>query len=89
MWDGTAMVDLHKPTDPQVLGFLETTGGVEEGLDGVQNAWRDIKVVGNVAYIVAEVSFHGMQTFDLTRLRPGVGATSLLATNKTKTVAYP
>lgn len=39
-----------------------------EGLDGINNIWRDIKVVNDVMYIGAEVSFHGIQTYDLTTL---------------------
>ena len=69
MWDGTSFVDLSNPRKPKALGFLETTGGVTGGLDGIENAWRDVKIVDNVAYIGSEVTFHGMQTFDLTRLR--------------------
>merc|ERR1712050_351664 len=31
--------------------------------------WRDIKVFNNTAYVVSEARGHGMQVFDLTRLR--------------------
>jgi choice-of-anchor B domain-containing protein len=37
--------------------------------DAEASSWRDIKVNGNHAYIVSEASGHGMQVFDLTRLR--------------------
>ena len=40
------------------------------------NVWRDIKVIGNYAFIVAELENHGMQVFDLTRL---VGVTEPIA----------
>merc|ERR1719412_3099477 len=33
------------------------------------STWRDIKVYNNRAYVVSEASSHGMQVFDLTRLR--------------------
>jgi choice-of-anchor B domain-containing protein len=68
MWDGTSVVDISNPSNPKVICFIETTGGVVDGLDGFNNIWRDIKVVNNVMYIGAEVSFHGIQTFDLTKL---------------------
>jgi choice-of-anchor B domain-containing protein len=32
--------------------------------------WRDIKVIGNTAFIVSEAPSHGLQVFDLTRLLP-------------------
>eukprot|EP00666_Eupelagonemidae_sp_cell4sb_P004397 gene4397-575_t len=34
-----------------------------------QASWRDAKVYKNHAYIVADVSDHGMQVYDLTQLR--------------------
>merc|ERR1712039_1056530 len=35
--------------------------------------WRDIKVFNNTAYVVSEARGHGMQVFDLTRLRGRTG----------------
>jgi choice-of-anchor B domain-containing protein len=35
----------------------------------VASTWRDVKVIGNYAYIVSEARNHGLQVFDLTRLR--------------------
>jgi choice-of-anchor B domain-containing protein len=35
----------------------------------VNSSWRDIKVYQNHAFVVSEASNHGMQVFDLTRLR--------------------
>ena len=76
MWDGTSIVDLSKPTNPFVVGFIPSTRQLDEngeevgdGLDGFNGIWRDIKVVNDVAYIGAEISFHGIQVFDLRRLR--------------------
>lgn len=59
--DGTSFVDISDPLNPINLGFLPT--------HTVNSIWRDVKVNGNWAYIVAESSGHGMQVFDLTRLR--------------------
>jgi hypothetical protein len=59
MWDGTSVVDISNPSNPQVICFIETTRGVVDGLDGFNNIWRDIKLVNDVAYIGAEVDFHG------------------------------
>lgn len=66
LFDRTAFVDLSDPRSPQVLGFmLAPTEG---------SPWRDIKVIGDFAYVVADgVIVHGMQIIDLTRLR-GIGA---------------
>jgi len=58
---GTAFIDVSDPVNPEFLGFLPThTSG---------SLWRDIKVFDNHAFIVSEAQGHGMQVFDLTRLR--------------------
>jgi len=64
---GTSFVDVTDPQNPVPVGFIQTAT--------VRSSWRDIKVKGNYAYIVAEASRHGLQVFDLTRLR---GRTSLI-----------
>ncbi len=61
MTNGTAFVDITNPEDPVFLGRLPS--------ETVDSPWRDIKVYQNHAYIVAENVPHGMQVFDLTRLR--------------------
>ncbi len=62
--DGTAFIDVTDASSPNYLGNLPKT----EGSRG--NAWRDIKVYDNHAFIVADgAGQHGMQVFDLTRLR--------------------
>ncbi|HEX9894239.1 MAG TPA: choice-of-anchor B family protein [Gemmatimonadales bacterium] len=62
--DGTAFVDITDPVNPRYLGDLPMTPGAQA------NAWRDIKVYQDHAFIVADGSLqHGMQVFDLTRLR--------------------
>lgn len=58
---GTAFVDITDAANPIFLGTLPTTT--------VSNIWRDIKTYNNHAYIVSEALGHGMQVFDLTRLR--------------------
>ncbi|MFQ5705040.1 MAG: choice-of-anchor B family protein [Gemmatimonadales bacterium] len=62
--DGTAFVDVSNPLRPRYLGDLPMT----KGANGT--VWRDIKVYKNHAYIVSDAAGpHGMQVFDLTRLR--------------------
>lgn len=59
--NGSAFVDISDPVNPIYLGNLPTQTG--------NSTWRDIKVYNNYAFIVSEASGHGMQVFDLTRLR--------------------
>ncbi len=61
MKNGTAFIDITNPEDPVFLGRLPT--------QTVASDWRDIKVYQDHAYIVANHGAHGMQVFDLTRLR--------------------
>ncbi|WP_422106445.1 choice-of-anchor B family protein [Winogradskyella sp.] len=58
---GSAFVDITDPSNPILLGTLPTATS--------NNPWRDIKVYDNHAFIVSEAPDHGMQVFDLTRLR--------------------
>lgn len=57
----TAFVDISIQYNPILLGILPTAT--------TNSSWRDIKVYRNHAYIVSEAPNHGMQVFDLTRLR--------------------
>ena len=59
--NGTAFIDISDPINPVYLGKLPTHTD--------SSTWRDIKVYNNYAFIVSEASGHGMQVFDLTRLR--------------------
>ncbi len=59
--NGTAFVDISDPCRPVHLGHLRT--------ETVPELWRDIKVYKDHAYIVAESQDHGMQVFDLSKLR--------------------
>jgi choice-of-anchor B domain-containing protein len=62
MTNSTAFVDVTDPLNPVFLGRLDSSGG--------NNYWRDVKVYNNHAFIVADnVGGHGMQVFDLTKLR--------------------
>jgi choice-of-anchor B domain-containing protein len=60
--NSTAFVDITDPINPVFLGRLDSNAG--------NNYWRDVKVYNNHAFIVADnVGAHGMQVFDLTKLR--------------------
>jgi choice-of-anchor B domain-containing protein len=59
--NGTAFIDISNPTEPVYLGKLPTHTQA--------SIWRDVKVYNNYAFIVSEAPGHGMQIFDLTRLR--------------------
>lgn len=60
----TGFVDISDPVNPIFLGYLQRTLGTGTSF------WRDVKVYNNHAYIVADnVGAHGVQIFDLTRLR--------------------
>lgn len=59
--NGTAFIDISDPDQIQYLGKLPTAT--------VSSGWRDIKVYQDHAFIVSEAPGHGMQVFDLTRLR--------------------
>jgi choice-of-anchor B domain-containing protein len=62
MQNGISFVDVSTPENPIVLGNLLT--------QTIASTWRDIKVYQDHAYIVADgAGAHGMQVFDLTRLR--------------------
>jgi len=58
---GVSFIDISEPTEPVVVGFLPTAT--------VNSDWRDVKVYNNHAFVVSEASNHGMQVFDLTKLR--------------------
>ncbi len=59
--NGTAFIDISNPENPVYLGKLPTATS--------NSTWRDAKVYQNHAFIVSEATGHGMQVFDLTRLR--------------------
>jgi choice-of-anchor B domain-containing protein len=94
---GTSFVDISIPTDPKYLGRLPTRG--------TNSTWRDMKVYDNHVFVVSDANpTHGMQVFDLTRLRTadpnspqnftenawysGVGSSHNIAINEDTGYAY-
>ena len=66
--DGTSFVDVTDPANPVVVGNLPRT----EGIPGT--SWRDMKVYSDHVFVVSDIAgAHGMQVFDLTRLREFAG----------------
>lgn len=59
--NGTAFLNISDPINPIYLGKLPTHTS--------SSLWRDVKVYNNYAFVVSEANGHGMQIFDLTRLR--------------------
>ena len=59
--DGLAVVDLSTPTEPRPIAFMRSPTS--------HTYWRDVKVYADHAYVVAEITGHGVQVLDLTRLR--------------------
>lgn len=60
--NGVTFVDLSRPHDPRPIGRLASPTP--------PSTWRDLKVYSDHAYIVADgAPTHGIQVFDLTRLR--------------------
>lgn len=59
--DGTAFVELLLEGQVAYLGRLPT--------QTVKSVWRDIKVIGDFAYIGSEAEGHGIQVFDLLKVR--------------------
>ncbi|KAA3625078.1 MAG: choice-of-anchor B family protein [Flavobacterium sp.] len=59
--EATAFIDISDPLNPVYLGKLPSQGS--------SSTWRDAKTYNNYAFIVSEDPGHGMQVFDLTRLR--------------------
>lgn len=58
---GTSFVDISNPTVPIYLGRLPG--------HSANSSWRDVKVYQHYAYVGSEASGHGIQVFDLHRLR--------------------
>lgn len=61
----TAFVDITDPTNPIHLADIKT--------HTTPKIWRDMKVYKQYVYIVSEAKRHGMQVFDMTRLRALTG----------------
>jgi choice-of-anchor B domain-containing protein len=76
--DGASFVDVSNPALPRLLGNLPRTHG------SPPSVWRDIKVIGHHAFIVADGALaHGMQVFDLRRLRAVTGTPALFTPDTT------
>jgi len=85
MTDGVTFVDVTDPADPVVLGSLSESvppsaagGGSgaptptllhDDENEEAKSSWRDFKVYSNYLFVVSDGQPHGMQVFDLTRLR--------------------
>jgi len=69
MMDGTSFVQVTDPENPIVLAFMPQTGGTRV-------IWADMKVYSNTVYIIRESSNHGMQVYDMTKLREYYGKPS-------------
>lgn len=80
--DGVSIVEVTDPANPVITAkLLESTvqdSALQNPLvahhdDGDEfkgeSAWRDLKVYNNHLYVVSEQDEHGLQVFDLTRLR--------------------
>lgn len=59
--NGTAFVDITDASNPIYIGKMPTATD--------NSTWRDVKVYNNHAFVVSEAVGHGIQIFDLTRLR--------------------
>lgn len=91
----TAFVDITDPANPVYKGKLNST-------NNVSSMWREMKVFNNYAFIVSEAAGHGLQIFDLTKLRTvttpqvftvdalytGFGNCHTITINETKGYAY-
>ena len=93
--NGTAFIDITNPTEPIFVGDIQSPAGTAP--------WRDAKTYQNHVYIVADgLNNHGMQVFDLTRLRDaqpgtvfspdsvytGIGSAHNIAINEDSGFAY-
>ena len=66
-YNGMSFVDLSDPAFPRLVGKLPATNELAP-------VWRDIKVYAGHAFVVADnARDHGMQVFDLARLRGVTG----------------
>lgn len=63
----TSFVNVTNPDNPVYVGSLPSATG--------ETAWRELKTYQNYAYVVSDANGnHGMQVFDLTRLRQYAGS---------------
>ena len=79
--NGIAFVDISDPENPLFVGELpenltpaaNSATKLHDDVGKGESAWRDVKVYNNFAFIVSDNppqgQFHGLQIFDLTKLR--------------------
>lgn len=94
--NGTVFIDVSNAENPLYLGKLPTATSA--------SSWRDVKVFEDYAYVVSEANNHGVQVFDLKRLRniadvpqeftadwryTGLGNAHNIVINETTAFAYP
>lgn len=94
--NGTAFIDISNAANLRYLGKLPTAT--------TASPWRDVKVYGDYAYVVSEANEHGVQVFDLKKLRnsgdtvqvfsadgkyTGLGNAHNIVINETSGFAYP
>lgn len=60
---GTAFVEVTNPTNPLFLQYIAAPG--------VNVPWRDMKTIGNYAYVVSDQSGFGLQIINLTNIDQG------------------
>jgi len=73
--NGTSFIDITDSTSPQYLGKLPTAT--------VDSSWRDMKVYNDHVYIVSEAGGHGLQVFNLAKLR-GVESVKIFSADYTE-----
>lgn len=66
----TAFVDITDPVNPIYKGKMNAT-------NNSNSPWREIKTYNNYCYVTSEAGGHGLQVFDLTRLRTVVTPTTM------------
>ena len=52
-------MEVTDPVNPVIMADVPTAS--------IPSLWRDIKVIGDVAFVVSEALEHGMQVLDLSR----------------------
>jgi len=58
--DGTTIIEVTDPVNPVIMADVPT--------GSIPSLWRDIKVIGDVAFVVSEAQEHGMQVLDLSQI---------------------
>ncbi len=78
--DAVIFVDVSDPTDPILIGKLpEPPSSNNSRVLHGKSYWRDLKVYQDHAFIVSDInSEHGMQVFDLTKLRDHDGSSEIV-----------